>query len=285
MQKKVLGKGLNALMPEKPVDAGAKVVNLKISEISVSKFQPRQEISPERLRELIASIKEKGVIQPVLVRPKEDGYELIAGERRLRAVKELGFTQLPAIIKDVEDAEALQLSLIENIQREELNSLEEAQAYEQLIKEFGYTQEKIARVVGKDPSSISNTMRLLRLPKEIQEALRKGLISMGHARTILGIKTLDEQGRIFKRTIAHQLSVRELENIVAKGLGATIKRRKKLGLRDPHLVDLEEELQRTLGTKVRIAAGRKRGKIVLEYYSLTDLERIIKLLKSVKITN
>lgn len=219
------------------------------------------------------------------MRPKEDGYELIAGERRLRAVKELGFTQLPAIIKDVEDAEALQLSLIENIQREELNSLEEAQAYEQLIKEFGYTQEKIARVVGKDPSSISNTMRLLRLPKEIQEALRKGLISMGHARTILGIKTLDEQGRIFKRTIAHRLSVRELENIVAKGLGATIKRRKKLGLRDPHLVGLEEELQRTLGTKVRIAAGRKRGKIVLEYYSLTDLERIIKLLKSVKIAN
>ena len=277
--KKVLGRGLSALMPERPVESGAKIVNLKIAEISLSQLQPRQQSNAEKMEELIASIKEKGVIQPVLVRPKEEGYELIAGERRLRAAKKLGFAQLPAIIKDVEDAEALQLALIENIQREELNPLEEAQAYQQLISGFGFTQEKIARLMGKDPSSVSNTLRLLKLPQEIQTALRKGMISMGHARTILGLRSLTEQGRIFKRAIARQLSVRELENLVT-GLGAV--KRKRQRMRNPHLVALEEQLQQMLGTKVRIIAGRKRGKIILEYYSTSDLERIINLLKTVK---
>ena len=281
MPKKVLGKGLNALMPEKAIEPGTKIAQLKMSEISLSRLQPRQEASPQKMNELIASIREKGVIQPVLVRPKEGGFELIAGERRFQAVKKLGFTELPAIIKDVQDAEALQLSLIENIQREELNPLEEAQAYQQLGSEFGFTQEKIARVVGKDPSSISNTLRLLKLPQEVQVALRKGFISMGHARTILAIKGLDEQGRMFKRTLARRLSVRELENIVGRQLSGREKQRRHL-LRDPNLVAVEEEIQRILGTKVRIVAGRKRGKIILEYYSLDDLERIINLLKSIK---
>ncbi len=280
MQRKVLGKGLKALMPEKPVEAGTKIVNLNIAEISVSELQPRQTVSPEKMEELISSIKEKGVIQPVLVRPKEAGYELIAGERRLRAAKSLGFTQLPAIIKDVEDAEALQLALIENIQREDLNPLEEAQAYQQLISNFGFTQEQIAQVVGKDPSSVSNILRLLKLPEAIQAALRKGMISMGHARTILALKTLAEQDRMFRRAITQRLSVRELEHLVAKGSG-TLKRRKQPG-REPHLAAAEEQLQHTLGTKVKIIAGRKRGKIILEYYSLNDLERLIKLLKSIK---
>lgn len=282
MHKKVLGKGLSALMPEKPIEAGAKrLVNLKIAEISLSKFQPRQEANPQKMEELISSIKEKGVIQPVLVRPKKEGYELIAGERRLQAAKRLGFTQLPAIIKDVDDVEALQLSLIENIQREELNPLEEAQAYHRLIAEFGFTQEKIAQVVGKDPSSVSNTLRLLKLPEEMQSALRKGLIFMGHARTILALKSFAQQGRIFKRTVAERLSVRELENLVARRLGER-RKQKKFSLRDPNLVALEEQLQRILGTRVKIIPSRKRGKIVLEYYSDNDLARIIKLFKSIK---
>ena len=281
MQKKVLGRGLNALMPEKPVEQGTKIVNLKITEISFSQLQPRQEIGLEKMEELTTSIKEKGVIQPVLVRPKkEGGYELIAGERRLRAAKKLGFTQLPAIIKDVESAEALQLSLIENIQREGLNPLEEARAFEQLITQFGFTQERVARAVGKTPSSISNILRLLKLPEEIQVALRKGMITMGHARTILAFKGLDEQGRVYRRTIAQNLSVRELENLVTKRAGAG--RRRRQLTRDSHLVALEEQLQRILGTKVKIVPGRKRGKIILEYYSLTDLERILNLLKRVK---
>jgi len=265
-------------MPEKPVEPKTKVITLNISDIKVSRLQPRHEANPHKLEELIASIREKGVIQPVLVRPKGDAYELIAGERRLRAAKQLGFTELPGIVKDVEDAEALQLALIENIQREELNAIEEAKAYEQLISEFKFTQEKIAQMLGKDPSSVSNTLRLLKLPQEVQNALRKGLITMGHARTILAINGLDEQGRIFKRTIAQQLSVRELESITSRRLG-TKHKRKKAGARDPHVVALEEDLQRVLGTKVRIIAGRKRGKLVLDYYSLTDLDRIIKLLK------
>lgn len=281
MEKKVLGRGLNALMPEKPIDAGTRIINLKIAQIYASSLQPRQELHPEKLEELTASIREKGVIQPVLVRTRKDGnFELIAGERRLRAAKQLGFTQLPAIVRDVEDAEALQLSLIENIQREELNPLEEAQAYQQLITDFGFSQERIAQALGKSASAVSNTLRLLKLPEEIQSALRRGMISMGHARSILGLKGLAEQGRFFKRTLAQQLSVRELENLVTKRLGGV--RRKSLQKRDPHLVALEEGLQRTLGTKVKIIAGRKRGKIVLEYYSLNDLERIINLLKRVK---
>lgn len=281
IQKRVLGRGLSALMPQKSAESGARVVTLNITEISLSKFQPRQQVSAQKLGELKASIKEKGVIQPVLVRSINGGYELIAGERRLRAAKDLGFTKLPAIIRDVGDNEALQLSLIENIQREELNPLEEAQAYQRLLTEFGFTQEKIGRVVGKDPSTISNTLRLLKLPEEIQTALRKGVISMGHARTILAVKSLDEQDRIFKRTVGQQLSVRELEGLVAQKVMRRT-RKKRSPLRDPHLVSLEEQLQQVLGTKVRIIAGRKRGKVVLEYYSLSDLERLIKLLKSIK---
>lgn len=283
MQKSVLGRGLSALISTSPVEPKTRIVNIAIAEISLSKVQPRQVVSAPRLAELAASIKEKGVIQPVLVRPrKEGGYELIAGERRLRAAKNLGISQLPAIIKDVDDEQALHLSLIENIQREELNCLEEAQAYQRLIKRFGYTQEKVAKAVGKDPSSVSNYLRLLKLPQEIQTALGKGLITMGHARTILGVTSLDEQGNIFKRTINQRLSVRQLESLITKRRNGARLRRKRIGIGDSHLVAMEEGLQRLFGTKVKIVVGRKRGKIVLEYYSQEDLGRILKLLKSVK---
>ncbi|MBN3038746.1 MAG: ParB/RepB/Spo0J family partition protein [Candidatus Omnitrophica bacterium] len=280
MDRKVLGRGLSALMPDKPVSEKDKVVQIKLSAIKQGKYQPRQAANPQKMDELIASIREKGVIQPVLVRPQKDGYELIAGERRFRAAGKLGFTEIPAIVKEVEDAEALQLAIIENIQREELNPLEEAQAYQQLLTEFSFTQEKIARMVGKDPSSVSNTLRLLKLPKEIQDALRQGLITMGHARTILGFKEIEEQDRFFRQTISRQLTVRELEQIATKRSGKI--RKKKQTARDPHVLDLEHQLQLALGTKVRIIPSRKRGKIILEYYSLHDLDRLVKLLKSSK---
>lgn len=281
MPRQVLGKGLSALMPAKPLGQAAQVGNLEIAAISLSKLQPRQQADPLKMAELVASIKEKGVIQPVLVRVKDNGYELIAGERRLTAAKKLGFTQVPAIIRDVEDAEALQLSLIENIQREELNPLEEAQAYERLIKEFGHTQEKLAQMMGKDASSISNTLRLLKLPEEIKTALRQGLITMGHARTILAVKNLDEQDQLFKRAISEQWSVREMEQIVSRRTSGRGRRTRSI-LRDPQIMELEEQLQRIVGTKVRVLAGRKRGKIVLEYYSISDLERLLNLFKSIK---
>jgi ParB family chromosome partitioning protein len=283
MQRKALGKGLSALMPEKPVTSGAKIVNLEIESISLNQLQPRKVINADKIEELASSISEKGVIQPIIVRSKKekDGFELIAGERRLRAARSLGFTHVPAIIKEVEDVESLQLALIENLHREDLNPLEEAQAYDQLITEFGLTQEKIAQLVGKKPSSVSNMLRLLKLPEEIKSALRKGLITMGHARTILALKSADEQDGIFRRTVNQHLSVRELEQLVTKSTTGA-KSRRKSSRQDPNLVALEEMLQRFLGTKVKIVAGRKRGKIVLEYYSTSDLERIINLLKSVK---
>lgn len=271
---------MNALMPEKSADPRATVVDLELSDIDVNVLQPRQDFNPEKLQDLVNSIKEKGVIQPILVRPKQGGYELIAGERRFRAAKQLGFTQIPVVIKDVDDAESLQLALIENIQREELNPLEEAQAYEQLVEEFDFAQEKIAKMVGKTPGAISNTLRLLKLPPEIQTALRKGLITMGHARTMLAVKGMAEQGRLFQRAVTQKLSVRELEGIVSKRTD-TIKR-KKSPKHNPYAIAVAEELQKIMGTKVKIIPGRKRGKIVLEYYSLNDLDRILRLFKKLK---
>ena len=279
MQKKVLGRGLSALMPDTPAESTHKVLKVKISEIAYHRHQPRQDASAQKMQELVASIKAKGVIQPVLLRRKDAGFELIAGERRLRAATQLGFTEVPAIIKDVNDSEALQLALIENLQRENLNPIEEALAYQQLISEFGFTQERVAQSVGKDASTVSNSLRLLKLPKEIQQAVRKGSITMGHARTILGLGSLDEQSRIFQRALTQQLSVRQLEGLIQKKRGGL--RRKRLTLRDPNLASLEEQLRIALGTKVHISAGRKRGKIIVEYYSLEELERITKLLKRI----
>lgn len=282
MQRRVLGRGLSALMTEtanEPKSSEEGIANLDISEIRENEFQPRQDIDPLKLAELLASIKEKGIIQPVIVRPKEEGYELIAGERRWRAAKQLGLTHLPAIIKDVDDAEALQLALIENLQRQDLNPLEEAVAYQRLLNEFNFTQEKIGEVVGKNPSSVSNTLRLLKLPAEIQEALRKGVIAMGHARAILGAKNLQEMLSIFHHIVPQQLSVRQVEQIViSKNSGENRKRGKTFTEKNPQIVALEEQLQRTLGTRVKIFSGRKRGKIVLEYYSPEDLERLLTML-------
>lgn len=280
MQRKVLGRGLSALMPGASSEHNSTdIVNLNVSEIRENEFQPRQDIDPLKLEELMASIKEKGVIQPIIVRPKKDGYELIAGERRWKAVKQLGITQLPAIIKDVDDAEAFQLALIENLQRQDLNPLEEALSYQRLLNEFHLSQEKIGEVVGKNPSSVSNTLRLLKLPAEIQNALRKGIISMGHARAILGAKNPQDMMSIFNHTVAQQLSVRQVEQtVVAKSGSESKKRGKTSAIKDPHIVTLEEQLQRTFGTRVKIMYGRKRGKIVLEYYSPSDLERLLKIL-------
>lgn len=282
MQRRVLGRGLSALMPEtanEPKSSEEGIVNLDINELKENEFQPRQDIDPLKLEELLASIKEKGVIQPIIVRPKEEGYELIAGERRWRAAKQLGLTHLPAIIKDVDDAEALQLALIENLQRQDLNPLEEAVAYQRLLNEFNLTQEKIGEVVGKKPSSVSNTLRLLKLPAEIQDALRKGVIAMGHARAILGAKNPQEMLSIFHHIVPQQLSVRQVEQIViSKSSGESKKRGKIFAERNPQIVALEEQLQRTLGTRVKIFSGRKRGKIVLEYYSSEDLERLVAML-------
>ncbi len=299
MSKKVLGKGLAALIPEKrisPPETESEILAkpqkniqkaegiayLKTSEINPNRYQPRKDFDINKLGELISSIKEKGVVQPILVRRTAgEKYELIAGERRLRAVESLGIKEIPAIVKEVGDLDSLELSLIENIQREDLNPIEEADAYQMLVDRFRFTQERIAEAVGKNRTSVANSLRLLELPQKIQEALKNGALSMGHGRALLGLEGTPARMEVCKKIISKGLSVREVENIVR---ARRLTREKKTLLtparKDYHLMTIEEELQRILGTRVKIIKGKKRGKIEIEYYSDTDLERIINRLSN-----
>ena len=277
MQKRGLGRGLSALIPEKEHGGEEKILYIKADDIRASRYQPRTEFDTEKLDELVASIEEKGVIAPILVRPMDGGgYELIAGERRLRAVKRLGLPEIPAIIKLVTDTEMLQLSLIENVQREGLNPIEEAHAYQRLIDEFSFTQEKIGQSIGKDRSSVANILRLLKLPKKVQEAVSRGTITMGHARALLSLEDTKTQIELCERIIARGLSVRGTEEAVGKKKTDISKKRL---IKDHHISSIEEELQQILATKVKITYRKGRGKINIEYYSDTDLDRILGLIK------
>ena len=283
-KKKVLGKGLSALIPETEINRDiissepTGIVYLPAKEIRPSRYQPRIEFNDERLQDLIASVKEQGFLQPILVRRIPDGYELIAGERRLRAAQALGMTEIPAMIKSVSEEDSLVLSIIENVQREELNPMEEAHAFQRLIDEFNFSQEQIAQSVGKDRSTVANTLRLLNLPQEMQEAVSRGTITMGHARCLLSLENTQEQAELFKRTISNSLSVRELENFI-KTKSKRHAKRAHDEKKEPFLLAAEEALQHTLGTKVRIFHGKKRGKIFIEYYSKDDLNRIIDIIR------
>ncbi len=280
MEKRVLGKGLKALIPDDvPKSSEARgAVQIGVNEIAAGRFQPREVFDPEKLRDLVQSIKEKGLIQPVVVRPRGDGYELIAGERRLRAAKELGISHVPAIIKDVKDDEALEIALIENIQRDDLNPIEEAKAYQRLADEFSLTQEQISEKVGRDRASVSNTLRLLKLPEKVKEEIYLGRISMGHAKAILTLDSQQSQMDLCLRIIRRGWSVREAEYFV---------KRKIVGNARParprkHATEIrtvEEELQRILGTKVTLLHRGKRGKIMIEYYSNDDLERLLNIFR------
>jgi len=279
MEKRALGRGLSALIPPKevividgPQEGG--VLNLPINEIKPNKYQPRVDFDQEKLNELTNSIKEKGVIQPVLVRKLQSGYELIAGERRLKAAKNLGLEKIPAIVKNVADIDMLEISLIENIQREELNPIEEASSFQKFITDFNFTQEKIAQVLGKDRSSIANTIRLLGLPQKVQGFISKNLMSAGHAKAILGLPTEDEQTRVSNLVVKKGLSVRETEQLVAKRSSGA--KKIKPG-KDPNVSDMEYKLQHLLGTRVKINHGKKRGTIQIDYYSLDDLNRIVSM--------
>ena len=279
MKKRALGKGIEALIPEKEEAKTGDIVNINLSQILPGRFQPRKQFNPEKHKELVASIREKGIMQPILVRPAKDreGFEVIAGERRLRAARELGFEQIPAFIKEVKDEEALELSLIENIQREELNPIEEAYAYRELIDRFNLNQEDVAKAVGKDRSTISNTLRLLKLPRKIQDYVSRETLSTGHARAILAIENERQQIEIADEIVKRGLSVRETEALVKRSKEKEIVKPKRT--KDLYIKEIEEELQRILGTKVTIVQGKKRGKIQLEFYTPADLERLINLLK------
>ena len=285
MEKRALGKGLSALIPQREVvfvkDSNETVAHIPLSEVKANKYQPRAEFNREKLNDLVNSIKEKGVIQPVLVRRTIDGYELIAGERRLRAAAMLKLENIPAIIKNVNDVDMLEIALIENIQREELNPIEEAKAFERLTTEFNFTQDKIAQTLGKDKSTISNAIRLLGLPEKVQECVLQGAITAGHAKAILGLPTENEQCRACNVVINRGLSVRETERFVER-------RRTEAGTQekpvkhDHNLDSIATEMQQALGTRVKIFHGKKRGTIQIEYYSVEDLNRILDIVVSKK---
>ncbi len=280
MDRKVLGRGLEALIPQAPADSSKeKVQSLKVEQIQTSRFQPRLTFSQEKIEELASSIKQQGVIQPILVRMVDtDRYELIAGERRFRAVKFLGLGEIPAIVRRVADADVMEMSIIENIQREELNALEEAKAYRRLAQEFGHSQDHIANRVGKDKTSISNLLRILNLPEKIQDYLSRNMITFGHAKALLAVHDEKRQSLLCEKIVKSGLSVRQTEQLTgggnrARGKAAAGKER------DVEIRSLEERLQQALGTKVRIQHGKKRGKIEIEYYSLDDLDRVLRLLR------
>jgi ParB family chromosome partitioning protein len=288
MEKRALGKGLSALIPQKEIitenisvatsDSNQeKILRIPTSAIKTNKYQPRFDFNQEKLADLVNSIKEKGIVQPILVRKTEDGFELIAGERRLRAAKTLNLDAVPAIVKDVADIDMLELSLIENIQREGLNPIEEARAFQKFITDFQFTQEKIAQALGKDRSTIANTLRLLSLPKKIQDYISQGLIMTGHAKAILGLPTEISQVKMSESVVRNGLSVRETENAIARRAAGL---KKIVVAKDANLVDIEGQLQKALGTRVRIFHGKKRGRIQIDYYSLEDLNRLLNMLAS-----
>lgn len=271
--KAALGKGLEALLPEK----GEEVIRLEIEKIIPNQHQPRKIFKDEALKELSVSIKEKGVLQPVIVSRVGDGtFRLIAGERRWRAATLAGLKKIPALIKDVSSQDAIEIALIENIQREELNAIETAEAFNRLLKEFNLTQEELSQRVGKDRATIANYLRILKLPDEIKAFINNDSVSIGHAKALLTLENRQKQIEAAKEIIKKGLSVREAEAL-CKRLSQPVKP-KKTKEKLPEVADLEHKLTRSLGTKVKINHKDKRGKIEIEYYSLDELDRLLEIL-------
>jgi ParB family chromosome partitioning protein len=278
--KTALGKGLSALIPDKREKTGSKeILELDIKRIVPNEYQPRRVFKDNTLKELVASIKEKGIIQPVIARKTSaNSYQLIAGERRWRAAKIAGLVTVPAIVKDAAPAEALELALIENIQREDLNPLETAEAFQRLIKDFKLTHDDLSRRVGKDRATVTNYLRILKLPTEIKKWIADSSLSIGHAKALLQVEHRRHQISIAKKIINSGLSVREAEALSKKDPSSTPRKKRKT-LKDPQIASLEEQLIQSLGTKVRlIHKSNKRGRIEIDYYSLEELDRLLEIL-------
>jgi ParB family chromosome partitioning protein len=281
MTKKALGRGLDALIPKKQLDEKrGPAQQIPLSKIKPNPFQPRKTFRPEDLQELTQSIKEKGVLQPIMVRKKGDIWEIIAGERRFRASQKLGLLTVPAIEVQASDVEALELALIENLQRTDLSVLEEAEGYQRLQEEFNMTQEQIAIKVGKDRATVANALRLLRLAPEVKNLVASGKLTAGHARVLAALPNPLDQRKWADRIVRDGFSVREVEKWLQEQKGPTKKTKSSSKSKDPNLLKLEEGLRHWLGTKVSVrTAGRQRGVISFEYYSLDDLDRILNLFR------
>lgn len=276
-----LGKGLGALIPDAKGPQRSGIVQIPMGELHPNPGQPRKLMLSEHMRDLIASVKEKGILQPILVRTREGGgYEIIAGERRYRAAKTLGHPSVPVVIREVSKPEAMELALIENIQRADLTPIEEANAFQLLIQESRLTHEDLAKRVGKDRTTITNALRLLKLPMSVQIHLNNGELSIRHALVILSLPTEESQRQLAVKIIHEGLSSVHAEEIAREMKPAsTQKPRRSSAHTDVHLKKFEEDLSRKFGTKVKVKGTQKRGKIIIEYYTFADLERIGEKLK------
>lgn len=286
MEPRGLGKGLGALIPgaEKAEKAGG--VEIELDRISMNPYQPRETVDEDKLQELVSSVRVHGILQPIVVRSKAGGnYELVAGERRYRAATAAGLTTIPAVVRELTDEQSLQVALIENLQREDINPVEAAIAYKRLGDEFGLSQEDMAFGLGKSRSAIANTLRLLNLPEEIKSHVRAGRLSEGHARAILSLGEENDQKELARRILDAGLSVREAEFLARNWSSAqsrsgqpNVSRETSPAAQDPNIPAIEATLREIYGTKVRLLVNKDRGRIEIEFYSEDDLERILNLL-------
>ncbi len=279
MNKRGLGRGLDALITPVADTESESAGVISLSEIVPNQFQPRRVFDEDTLHELAQSIRQYGVLQPVVVRRIMNGYELVAGERRWRAAKLAGLSDIPAVVKEYSDAEMTEIALVENLQREDLNPIEESVAYRRLMEEFGLTQEEVARRIGRSRSLIANVLRLLHLPAEIQEHVSRGTLSIGQARPLIGLDNEETQIEIANTIIREQLTARDVEELVRRALRnprpRTVKKAEK---REIFVAEAEERLRMILGTQVKIKPGKVKSRIEIEFYSADDLERIIEAL-------
>lgn len=274
VKKVALGRGISALIPTEKKVQQTGLVDLPLASIRPNRYQPRQKLSDSTLEELVASIAEKGVLVPIIVRKTDSGYEIIAGERRYRAALKLSLPTIPALVKEIAEEEALELALIENIQRQDLNPIEQAKAYQQLITHFHLRQEDIAKRVGQDRSTITNILRLLQLPEFIQNHVSRGTLTIGHARALLSLPTIRLQEEAVNIVLHRHFSVRQTEDLTKRlRYAPTLKKPKSPP--SPEVTALEDQLRRALGTQVRIQVHGKRGKIEIEFHSLDELDRLL----------
>ena len=274
-KRRGLGRGFGALIPQAPPPRASER-SVPIDQIAPNPWQPRIHFDEAKLLEMAESIREHGIVEPLVVRPREGGFELIAGERRLRAARLAGLETVPAVVREMDDREALEITLIENLQREDLSALEEAAAYVRLVEEFGATQEEVARRVGRSRPAVANTIRLLQLPEGVREEMRSGRLSAGHARALLALDSPIEQTAMARDAIRLGLSVRQLEARIRSRMQPSARKR---GSRDLHVADVEKQLMRTLGTRVRLHTRGQKGRIVIEFYSPRELERLLERLR------
>jgi ParB family chromosome partitioning protein len=278
---KGLGKGLQALFPEDKNDNTDQVKQVAVSELRPNPYQPRKTFSEEAIQELAESIGLHGILQPIIARKSIKGFEIVVGERRFRAAKQAGLKEVPVVVKELDEQKMMELALIENLQREDLNPIEEALAYEKLMKHLSVTQEQLAERVGKSRPHIANHLRLLNLPEVVQQFISDGKLSMGHGRALLGLKDKQSLTTLIEKILKEKLSVREVEELIHH-LNERVSRetkRKKIVL-TPFLKERQDVLRTRLGTSVQIKPGKKKGKIEIDYFSEEDLERIVQLLDS-----